>query len=129
MSLGASSPSATQIRWAINVEPTWTDGAEQASPSAGAILVTFLVSANKKGNCWGVSISAPEANLFQLGILTGATFTVIKDFTLGAAGQIFVVVPGPLVSNVAAGSSVQVRIVTSATSGQAYQASIYMTQA
>ena len=128
MSRISSAANSSVRRWGIPREPTSTDGAEQTSPGAASVLVTFLVSASKTGRCFGISISSPEANYFQLGILTGGVFTTVKDFTIAAAGSIFVEVPTPLLNGVPAGSSIQIRNVNAAVSGVPYQASLLCDQ-
>ena len=130
-----SAANSSVIRWGISREPVWTDGTEATSPTGGTVLVTVKAAANLTGRCYGVSISAPEANIFQLGVVNAAgAFTVIKDFQLGSQGTIFVVVPYPIIGtlnatgSVVAGSSIQVRVVTTASSSSAYQASIFTDQ-
>jgi len=126
---GQTAQSASILRWGIPREPTWTDGAEQTSPGANTALVTFTVSAGKTGRAFGISLTASEANYFQLGVMTGGGFTDVKDFALAAEGTVFIVVPSPIVSAVPAGSSIVLRNVNAGGVGALYQASLFTDQA
>ena len=123
--------SAGALRWGPGIlnEPVWTNGAEATAPSANTKLVSVTVAALKAGYCFGVVISAGEASSFQLGTVNAAgTFTDVMDFNLAASGTIFVVVPSPLVSAVAAGVSIVVRNTNSGGSGIVYQANLLVEQ-
>jgi hypothetical protein len=113
------------IRWGIPREPAWVDGSETTAPAAGTALVSKTVSSGKTGRVFGVHIAAPEANRFQL--QSGGS--VIKDFTVGIEGVIHIVLPLPLLNNVAAGTAITINNVTAGASGAVYQASLLYDEA
>ncbi|MEM2498488.1 MAG: hypothetical protein QXR81_08950 [Candidatus Nezhaarchaeales archaeon] len=115
---------ARLMRWGIDAEPDWVEGAETTAPAAGTALVSKTVSAGKTGKVFGVHVVADEGNDFQLGTFDGTTFTVRKRLPLGAKGTIFVVSGKPLINDVAAGLQVQVRNVAAGSAGVVYQASL-----
>jgi len=109
-----------RTRWGIPREPFWVDGGEASAPGAGTVLVTKTVSAGKTGRVFGVHITATEANRFQLKSGT----TVIKDWAIGAAGLIDIVLSMPLLDNQAAATVVTIVNVNAAGVGTTYQASL-----
>lgn len=110
----------SRVRWGIRREPKWVDGLEKTAPSAGEALVTKTVSSGKTGRVFGVHITADEANQFQLCIEAN----VVKDFTLGLAGTIHIVLGTPLIDNVATGKAVTIKVISAGGMGRVYQSSL-----
>jgi hypothetical protein len=117
--------SASLVRWGITREPSWVYGSETTAPSVGTALVSQAVSSGKIGRVFGVHISADEANQFRL--YEGAT--VKQRFNLNGAGTIFIVLANPLLDSVAAGTTISLKVVSSANSGKVYQANLLYDEA
>jgi hypothetical protein len=78
---------------------------------------------------FGVHITADEGNRFQLGGTLSGTTTIYKDFEIGIAGTVHIVLPMPLLDSIAAGTAVFIRNVTLGSSGKVYQASLLYDEA
>ncbi len=114
------------LRWGIPREPAWVDGAVTDNPNAAATLVTKTVTVGKTGRLFGLSIDADEANTF--GVYEDATEKL--HFSLGSAGVVLVVTPGPILDSIAASVVVTIKnIGAGGGAGKKYQARLLYDEA
>lgn len=114
---------AKYIRWGRNLEPTWVHGVAQATPVAGAVLVTRTVSANLSGYFWGFLISSQEMNNFLINWTSGGTAYSIRIVFAGS-GTTECVDPIPLNEGLpaTAGTTITITNVTAGGATMIYQA-------
>jgi hypothetical protein len=118
-------PTYKEIRWGINREPTWVNGAFAVAPGAGVALVTKAVTAAMLGRVFGLHISSDEANQFDLK-LAGAP---VNHYVMASGGTIDLVFASPIRDAIAAGTSITINVVVAGTGANAYQASLLYDEA
>ena len=124
--LGMEWASVSIVRWGIAREPAWVSGTVTDNPGAGTSLVSKTVTAAKTGRVFGLSITADEANTFDL----YADAVKKLHFSLPAAGNIYVVLPTPMVDSLAAATVVAIKNVSAAGgAGKFYQAQLLYDEA
>lgn len=114
-----------QTRWGIPREPTWINGSNQTAPGTTTNLVAKTVTAGKTGRIFGWQIISPEANEFTLNV--GAT--AYRIGALAGAGVICVSLSNPMFDSIAAGTVINIRVVTAGGAGKVYRADLMYDEA
>jgi len=118
-------PTYKEIRWGVNREPAWVNGAYATAPGAGVALVTKAVTAGKTGRVFGIHISADEANQFDLELAT-----VVKNhYVMASGGTLDLVFASPIQDAIAAATSITLNVVVAGTGTNKYQASLLYDEA
>lgn len=124
--LGMEWANVSILRWGVAREPAWVSGTVTDNPGAGTALVSKTVTAGKTGRVFGLSITADEANTFDL----YADAVKKAHFAMAAAGNIYVVLPAPMVDSLAVGTVVAIKNVSAAGgAGKYYQAQLLYDEA
>jgi len=118
-------PTYHQVRWGIDREPAWVDGALLVAPAAGAALVTQTVTVAMLGRVFGIHISADEANQFDL-CLAG---TPLNHYVMAAGGTLDIVLASPIQDAIVAGTAITIEPVVKGTGANVYQASLLYDEA
>ena len=117
-------PTFHEIRWGVDREPAWVDGAP-GTPAAGGVLVTQTVGVGVVGRVFGIHISADEANQFDL-CLDG---TAVNHYVLAAGGTLDIVLASPIQDGIVAAVVITIEVVLAGTGTTVYQASLLYDEA
>lgn len=109
----------------VAITPLWEVGARQTAPAAGATLVSKTMKSGRKGLIYGYLISMEEANAILINWTSGGVARVKRiDFAGRGSLKEESKIPENQGLEADAGSAISITVVSDATAGKVYQASL-----